>query len=84
MLQQARVFSHVTGPLSELFTGGIVMKRMGKWHVVEYLRQRYLRTGTVPAFETIRMDFSGFMEEIEMHEGIREFADLVIGRRRTG
>ncbi|BFH63939.1 hypothetical protein [Paenibacillus azoreducens] len=44
----------------------------GKWSVYEYMRQMYMRAGTIPEWQELRSVFPE-MRWAEIREGIEEF-----------
>jgi len=55
---------------------------MNKWHVYEYMKQVYMRTGIVPTWQELRVEFSG-LRFTEIQEGMSEF-QLTVGRFEKG
>lgn len=43
-----------------------------KWSVFEYMRHRFMHTGSVPDRQELLIEFSG-MESSEIDEGVKEF-----------
>lgn len=49
---------------------------MNRWHVFEYIKTVYIRTGLQPSRSDIQLEFDG-MSESEVDEGIEEFQALI-------
>jgi hypothetical protein len=50
---------------------------MNRWYVFEWIKQRYLKTGTVPPIEAICTQFPK-LEQEEIDEGIAEFEAMAV------
>lgn len=55
---------------------------MNHWHVYEYMKNVYMRTGTAPSFQDARAAFPTLRAEVIL-EGVDEFW-LTVGRFEKG
>jgi hypothetical protein len=53
---------------------------MNRWYVFEWIKQRYLKTGTVPPMGVICAQFPD-LEQEEIDEGIAEFEAMAVKGR---
>lgn len=49
---------------------------MNRWHVYEFMKNRYIRTGQIPNAKEVHREFTGLDVE-EIGEGMAEFHSVI-------